>query len=102
MDIVAAFRTQARACEHLGSPMYADLLARLADDLEAGGPSARVLAGHENDPGPSGLALRLAGSVHRLVLSGEAAELEEFYPTTGGIWSARGAEAVLDLFDRKG
>jgi hypothetical protein len=81
--------------------MYAELLGRLADDLEAGGPTVRVLRGHEDDPGPSGLALRLAGSIHRLVLDGAAAELEAFYPTTGGIWSARGVDAVLDLLDRR-
>jgi hypothetical protein len=47
--------------------MYAVLLDRLADDLEAGGVTADVLAGHEDDPGPSALGLRLLGSVHRLV-----------------------------------
>jgi hypothetical protein len=96
------FRDQARACARLGSPLYADLLGRLADDLESDGPTARVLRGHEDDPGPSGLALRLAGSVHRLVLSGAAPELEPFYPTTGGTWTVAGAEAVLDLLDRRG
>jgi alkylation response protein AidB-like acyl-CoA dehydrogenase len=31
------FHRQAEACANLGSLMYADLLTRLADDLEAGG-----------------------------------------------------------------
>ena len=78
---MAAFRDQARACRQLGSPMYGDLLTRLADDLDAGGPTATVLRGHESDPGPSGLALRLVGSVHRLVLAGAAPELAAYYPT---------------------
>ena len=86
---VEHFANQARACRHLGSPMYGDLLARLADDLDAGGPTATVLRGHEDDPGPSGLALRLAGSVHRLVLAGSAPELAAYYPTAGGTWSSR-------------
>ncbi len=68
MDLVAAFRRQADACAELDSPMYADLLHRTAADLEAGGPVCTVLAGHEDDPGPSAIALRLLGSVHRLVL----------------------------------
>jgi hypothetical protein len=97
----ALIRDQAQACAQLGSPMYAELLERLADDLEAGGPTARVLRGHEDDPGPSGLALRLAGSLHRLVLDGSAVELEEFYPSTGGTWSTRGVDAVLDFLDRR-
>ena len=95
------FRTQSEACDHLGSPMYAELLSRLADDIEAGGPTARLLRGHEDDPGPSGLALRLAGSVHRLVLEGAAPELAAYYPTAGGTWSADGVTAVLDLLDKR-
>jgi hypothetical protein len=96
------FRQQAQACDHLGSPMYAELLAALADDLEAGGPTARVLRGHEDDPGPSGLALRLAGSVHRLVLAGAVGELAAVYPTAGGTWSAAGVPAVLAFLDERG
>ena len=64
------FRKQAQACGNLGSPMYAELLGLVADDIDAEGVTATVLAGHEDDPGPSALALRLAGSVHRLVLEG--------------------------------
>ena len=102
MDVVAAFRTQAEACEQLGSGMYAELLARLADDLAAGGPTARVLRGHEDDPGPSGLALRFAGGLHRLVLSGAAPELGAYYPSVGGTWASDGVPVVLDLLDRRG
>ena len=80
------FRRQAEACANLGSPMYADLLTRLADDLEAGGVTAEVVAGHEDDPGPSALGLRLMGSVHRLVLQRRAGELATFYPSVGGTW----------------
>ncbi|MGA8248914.1 MAG: DUF2332 family protein, partial [Nocardioides sp.] len=79
MDIGGAFRRQAEACGELGSPMYAELLAALAADAESGGPTARVLTGHEDDPGPSGLALRLVGGVHRLVLAGAADELAAYY-----------------------
>jgi len=43
-----------------------------------------VLSGHEHDPGPSALALRLMGAVHRLVLSGKAPPLASHYPSTGG------------------
>ncbi|MGI8523803.1 MAG: DUF2332 domain-containing protein [Nocardioides sp.] len=86
MDLIEAFRSQAAACSRLGSPMYDALLRRWADDLEAGGPTLAVLRGHEHDAGPSGLALRLAGTLHRLVLTGECVELGGFYPTTGGVW----------------
>ena len=38
-------RKQGRLCAALGSPMYAELLDRLAADVEAGGVFADVLAG---------------------------------------------------------
>jgi hypothetical protein len=92
------FREQAEACARLGSPMYADLLDRCARDIEAGGPVREVLTGHEKDPGPSALALRLAGSVHRLVLEGRAPELAAFYPSVGGRFEPAGCwEAFIRL-----
>lgn len=97
-----AFRRQAEACASLGSPMYADLLGRVADTLAAGGadaaPLEAVLAGHEDDPGPSALALRLAGSVHRLVLERRAGALAAYYPSVGGTWEPDGGwSAFRDL-----
>ena len=44
MDVVGALRLQGTACGDHGSPMYAELLGRAADDLEAGGPVAAVLS----------------------------------------------------------
>lgn len=84
-------RTQARACAELGSPLYADLMQRAADDVVAGGVTADVLAGHEKDPGPSALALRLFGAVHRIVLEGRAPTLERYYPSVGGTPEPGGA-----------
>jgi hypothetical protein len=78
------FREQADGCARLGSPLYAGLLAHAADDLDAGGVLTRTLAGHENDPGPSALALRLAGAVHRITLDGRAPDLAAYYPSVGG------------------
>lgn len=86
MEITEAFRRQAEACGGLGSPMYAGLLDRVAEDLAQGGVTASVLAGHQHDPGPSALALRLLGSVHRLVLERRAPRLALYYPSVGGTW----------------
>jgi hypothetical protein len=92
MELVEAFRTQAAACGRLGSSMYDELLERIAADLEAGGEATgAVLLGHEHDPGPSALALRLAGSVHRLVLAGEVPALAAYFPSVGGSWDLEGA-----------
>ena len=95
MDVVEAVRRQGPACAALGSPMYAGLCDRLADDLVAGGPTATVLAGHEDDPGPSALALRLLGSVHRLVLERRAGALAAYYPSVGGTWDPDAGWAAL-------
>ena len=92
MEVFARrLRTQARGCGGLGSPLYAAMMERAAQDAEAGGPVASVLAGHEADPGPSALALRLFGQVHRLVLGGDAPELAAHYPSTGGDGDAEAA-----------
>ncbi len=97
-----AFRVQGRACADLGSPMYAALLARLADDIDAGGPTAAVLDGHADDPGPSALALRLLGSVHRLVLERRAGALAAYYPSVGGTWDDdAGTRAFLVLLEEE-
>jgi hypothetical protein len=86
--LVARLRDQARACALLGSPMYAALVA---DDVAAAGVCREVLAGHEDDPGPSALGLRLMGSVHRLVLERRAGALAAYYPSVGGVWDPVGA-----------
>src|SRR3954453_1346886 len=85
------FREQGEGCARLGSPLYAELLRRAGDDIDAGGVLADVLAGHEDDHGPSALALRLAGAVHRIVLSGRAPALAAYYPSVGGAADASAA-----------
>ncbi|NEN76973.1 DUF2332 family protein [Nocardioides zeae] len=94
----AAIRQQGAACAALGSPMYAALCARLADDLDVGGPAADVLAGHLHLGGPDALALRLLGAVHRRVLERRAGVLATFYPSVGGTWADEaGWAAFRDL-----
>lgn len=83
-SLAGRFRWQARGCERLGSPLYAELCRRAAADVEAGGPLLDVLAEHVYDPLDSMLQLRLLGAVHRLALRGEAPELAACYPSTGG------------------
>ncbi len=97
--MVALIREQAEGCAALGSPLYDFLLRRVAEDVEAGGPSYDVLRGHEEDPGPSALALRLMGGAHRLVLERRAPALALTYPSVGGTGDREAAWAALrDLF----
>jgi hypothetical protein len=77
-------RFQSVACGYVGSPLYEGLLARAAEDYEAGGPTLRVLEGREEDPKDSALALRLMAAVHRLVLTGRAPALARRYAAADG------------------
>jgi len=86
---VEAFRLQASFCPQFGSPLYADLLTRAADDIERGGPLAALLDGWQGRPTPDALPLRVMGGVHRLVLDGATPKLARHYPSAGG--TPRGA-----------
>lgn len=92
LSLVEVFTLQAAACAEMGSPMYAELLTRCASDLEAGGPMSEVLSGQTEQevPPTAALALRLLGSVHRLVLERRAGALAAYYPSVGGSWSVAG------------
>ncbi len=81
---VAAMRDQAEACAAMGSPMYAALAERMADDLAAGGVVSEVLGPWAAAPASAAVTLRLLGGVHRLVLQRRAAELAIWYPGVGG------------------
>ncbi len=77
----AAFRQQAAACESLGSPLMARLMAGLADRLRPGNPVADRVLGWQGDPSSAAdsVPLRLAGGLHALVLSGDDPELSRAY-----------------------
>lgn len=78
-----AFDLQARACRQLGSEYTADVLDALRQDLDAGGPTADLLAEWTLPPVPSAVALRVAGGLHALQLSGQASDLALWCPPEG-------------------
>ncbi|WP_019932133.1 DUF2332 domain-containing protein [Nocardia sp. BMG111209] len=84
MDLDRQFDLQARACERLGSPLYAALCRSMIDDIRDGGPCARVLTGYEQSELAAAVPLRLLAAVHALALSGAAPELAACYPSAGG------------------
>ena len=99
--LVRHLRMQGQVCVSLGSPMYGDMLDRVAADVEAGGVFAAILSGHEDDPDRLALPLRLLGGLHRLALDGHAPALRRWYPSTGGHWDAkrRGPTSPLTAAD---
>ncbi len=89
--LVHTLRAQGLFCAASGSPMYGELFALVADDVEVGGVFAGILSGHEDDPSRDAVPLRLLGGLHRLVLDGRAPQLRHWYPSTGGTWEAAAA-----------
>ncbi|HEX3609141.1 MAG TPA: DUF2332 domain-containing protein [Solirubrobacterales bacterium] len=77
--ITGQLQWQADACRMIGSPLYAGLLERATEDVQALGPTWEILRGHENDPRFSVLGLRLLGAVNRMVLSGREPALADAY-----------------------
>jgi hypothetical protein len=93
-------RTQADACEALGSAYTARVLRLVADHLCPGHTVADRLLGWPGDRLDSdAVALRLAGALHYLVLTRQAAILARFYGRDdvddGQLW--RSLDAVLRL-----
>ncbi|MDP3632579.1 DUF2332 domain-containing protein [Phenylobacterium sp.] len=86
-DLARAFLAQANSCRVLGSPFHGDLLTLAADDLQAGGPVTALLApwattDYRKLVGDA-VCLRLLGSLHDLVLSGDDPALAATYPQPG-------------------
>ncbi|MGL4239007.1 DUF2332 domain-containing protein [Tabrizicola sp.] len=80
-----AFRYQALACESLGSPLMARLMAGLAERLQPGDPVSDQVLGWPGDPFPraDSLPLRLAGGLHALVISGADPVFAQAYSVSG-------------------
>lgn len=85
---------QALASSRAASPLYAELMRRMADDWDGGGVVRGICRGWEHAPPGSVVQLRLLGGLHRIVLRGEAPELAAHYPTAGGRLPADGAWAA--------
>jgi hypothetical protein len=77
-------RKQADWCRRLGSPFYAYLLERSAEDYERGGPVRDLLEPHREESRGIARPLQMMGAVHRLVLEGRAPALARYYPSVGG------------------
>jgi hypothetical protein len=97
------YRLQALGCRGGGSqsPFYAGLLDALAENADAGGPAARVIAPIVELGFEAALPLRLLGGVHRAVLSGAAPNLEARFPSVGGDGDVEATvPELLGLLDR--
>lgn len=82
--LLETIESQRLGCELAGSPLYADVLTVVADDVERQGPIDRVLAPVADAPYGDAVLLRLLSGLHRVVLDGRAPALARFYPSVGG------------------
>lgn len=80
--VLQSFLRQASACNDLGSPFTARLCTLVAERLDDDTEVGRRILNWQGDPTGTGdaLALRLAGSLHALVLSGLDASIAATYP----------------------
>jgi len=99
--LAESFRTQATGCAKAGSPIYAELLRRAADDLAAGGVFAEIVADYRGQPILDAMPLRVFGAIHGMVLEGGAPELAAYYPSAGGRYEAEGAWRALHALARE-
>lgn len=83
-DLLGTIEVQRIGCELAGSPLYAEVLQVVADDVAAGGPCADVLAPVAGLPFGDAVLLRFLGGVHRLVLDGHEPALAAQFPSAGG------------------
>lgn len=94
MTLQQAFLAQAGACEKLGSPFMGRLCRLFADRLQRGTAVADRLLDWQGDvtPGGHSVPLRIAGSLHALVLDGADGPLQAAYPPNAvsedALWDA--------------
>jgi hypothetical protein len=96
--LITQLDADVEVARRVGSRFYADLLELMRDDAADGGPIRAALRGHERDRVDEWDGFRLLAGVHRIVLSGQATDLEAHYPSTGGDGDAEAAwPAVRDM-----
>jgi hypothetical protein len=92
-QVRAYFEHQAQSCGEMGSPFTERLLRVAIKMLNRETQTGRRILDWPSDPRPDALALRLAGGLHALALSGMDRALAAAYPpnAAGDLESAVGA-----------
>ncbi|MEQ1782624.1 MAG: DUF2332 domain-containing protein [Hyphomonadaceae bacterium] len=97
-SVLEEFRLQSRFCGEFGSPFTQQLLARAADDIEAGGIVAKLTANWPGHPRADAVSLRVAGALHAAALTGRDAMLAVEYPHAKASWSMDRVWPLADDF----
>ena len=86
-SVLEEFRLQSRFCAEFDAPFTQQLLARAADNIEAGGIVAKLTANWRGHPRADAVSLRVAGALHAAALTGRDAMLAVEYPHARDDWS---------------
>jgi hypothetical protein len=99
----AAFASQAKWCEQLGSPFTARLVRLLGERLDRSTAVGRRILDWPGNPAPQadGVPLRLAGALHAQVRRGAAPALAALYPPAPQPDDAALWPAILPLLDNE-
>jgi hypothetical protein len=81
------FQEQVRLCHDAGSPFTGELVSRMLQDLDAGGPVAQLIGAWAGSPRADAVAMRLCGALHAATLNGADVELAAEYPAQRANWS---------------
>ncbi len=90
------FRQHFGHCQHL----YGVLLDVLADDLEAGGATDLICRGYGNAPRRAAVQLRLLAAIFRIVLRGDAPQLEYLWSAAWSLFDEADPAAEIWVRDR--
>jgi len=100
--ILAHFAEQSAICGAFGSPFTGELMSRMRDDIEAGGPTDKLLADWPTNPRADALALRLTGAAHAAALTNRDPQIAALYPATNPDWRMDEIwPLVRSLFERE-
>ncbi len=83
------FEEQAGWCTQLGSPLTAELLLAMKDDLRDGGIIETLIGDWPTNPRADALGLRLTAALHFARLSGMSDALADAYPSGDTDWSLK-------------
>jgi hypothetical protein len=87
VTVLEEVRLQSRFCGEFGSHFTQQLLARVADDIEAGGVCDRLTSTWQGNPRADAVSLRLAGVLHAAALTSRDPRLAGEYPAERKQWS---------------
>ena len=100
-NLLKTLRKNSEEAASWNSPMYSMFCQRMAEDVEASGPTWDLLEPYADEPADEYFPFRALAGVHHMVLSKELPELERHYPSESGDGDAEAAWPIVrSAFER--